>query len=132
MKGFVFALFLAATLATGPLTSTSAVAQAPLVNHVTAVARPAQYDGNCPASIEFVGTIFMNEQAIVSYRWERSDGATGPVQTVHVTGPRQVAVVRWQLRRPVGEVFQGAEILHVLSPGDFHSNPAQFTLVCRT
>jgi len=128
MKRCVFASVLTAAL----LTSTMGAAQVPPVNHVTAIARPSQYDGRCPASIEFIGTIFMNDQATVSYRWERSDGATGPVQTVHVANPRQVAVVRWQLSRPVGEVFQGAETLHVLSPGDFHSNPAQFTLVCRT
>jgi hypothetical protein len=110
----------------------AAQAQMPPVNRVTAAARPAHYDGRCPASIEFVGTIFMNYQATVSYRWERSDGASGPVETVVVQGPRQGAVTRWQLRRPVGEVFQGVETLHVLSPIDIYSNPAKFQMVCRT
>jgi hypothetical protein len=107
-------------------------AQMPPVNRATAAARPANYDGRCPASIEFVGTIFMNYQATVSYRWERSDGASGPVETVVVRGPRQRAVTRWQLRRPVGEVFRGVETLHVISPVNLYSNPAQFQLVCRT
>jgi hypothetical protein len=115
----------------GMLLCVSAEAQGPAINHVVAVARPNNYDGLCPASIEFIGTIFVNYPAAVSYRWERSDRATGRVETVQINSAGQGVVTHWQLRRPPGEIFHGSERLHVLSPGDFYSNPAQFTLVCR-
>jgi hypothetical protein len=132
MRRFILVRSIVGAVAAILVGGAAAEAQMPPINHVTAAARPAQYDGRCPASIEFVGTIFMNYQTTVSYRWERSDGASGPVETVVVRGPRQVAVTRWQLRRPVGEVFQGVETLHILSPVNLYSNPAQFQLVCRT
>ena len=107
-----------------------AVAQ-PAVNHVVAIAKPSAYDGRCPASIEFIATIFVNHPAKVSYRWERSDRATGPVQTVQIRSGGQGVRTQWHLGNPRGEVFHGSETLHVLSPGDAFSNPAEFTLVCR-
>jgi hypothetical protein len=100
------------------------------VDHVTAAARPGRYDGPCPASIEFVGTIYVNFPTTVTFRWERSDGATGRVESARIN-PTGSVVTRWQLSRRPGEVFRGSETLHVLSPGDFFSNPAEFTLVCR-
>jgi hypothetical protein len=114
----------------GCLLCQQAAAQ-PAINRVVAVARPPAYNGPCPASIEFVGTIFVNRPARVSYRWERSDRATGPVQTIFIPGGAGGVRTQWQLGRPPGQVFRGAETLHVLSPGDFYSNPAEFTLVCR-
>jgi hypothetical protein len=105
--------------------------QPPAVNKVTAIAKPSRYDGNCPASIEFIATIVVNYPATVSYRWERSDHATGPVQTVNIRSAGQGVVTRWQLSRQIGEVFSGWQRLHVLSPGDSYSNEANFTLICR-
>src|SRR5437763_15873792 len=82
-----------------------AVAQQRAVTNVVAVAKPKRYEGRCPASIEFVGTIFVSRPTTVSYRWERSDHATGPVQTVTINSAGQGVTARWQLSRPVGEVF---------------------------
>jgi hypothetical protein len=107
-----------------------AVAQT-AINHVVAVAKPRHYEGPCPASIEFAGTIFVNHPATVSYRWERSDHATGPVETIVIRSAGQGVYTHWQLNRPPGQVFHGSQTLHVLSPGDFISNPAEFTVVCR-
>jgi hypothetical protein len=113
----------------GCLACQPAVAQ-PAINHVVAVARPQAYDGHCPAAIAFIGTIFVNHPARVSYRWERSDHATGPVQTVEIRSGGREVQTQWQLGNPRGQVFHGSETLHVLSPGDSYSNPAEFTLVC--
>jgi hypothetical protein len=107
----------------------SAAAQA--VNHVVAIAKPKHYEGPCPASIEFVGTIFVNHPAQVTYRWERSDHATGPAQSVFISGAGRGVTTTWQMSRPPAEVFRAGEVLHVLSPGDVYSNRAEFTLVCR-
>jgi hypothetical protein len=101
------------------------------VNRVVAIAKPQHYDGPCPATIRFIGTIFVNNPADVSYRWERSDHATGPVQTVHITGAGRGVETTWDLGQQPVEGFHGSERLHVLSPGDFYSNPALFTLTCR-
>ena len=111
------------------LVSQIAVAQ-PAINHVVAVAQPNAYNGPCPATIEFIGTIFVNHPARVSYRWERSDHATGAVQTVQINGGGRSVRTQWHLGHPRGQVFHGTETLHVLSPGDAYSNPAEFTLVC--
>jgi hypothetical protein len=125
MKRFACMVVLAAS-AIGP----SAMAQ-PAINTVVAVANPHRHEGRCPASIAFVGTISVNRPTQVSYRWERSDGATGRVETVVIQGRGQSVSTRWQLSRPRAEVFRGSQTLHVLSPGDHVSNPAEFTLICR-
>jgi hypothetical protein len=125
MKRFAWMVGLAACVI-GP----SALAES-AINTVVAVANPHRYEGRCPASVQFVGTISVNQPTRVSYRWERSDRATGRVETVVIQGRGHSVSTTWQLSRPRGAVFQGSETLHVLSPGDYHSNPAEFTLVCR-
>lgn len=101
------------------------------VTRVVAVARPPRYDGPCPVRFEFVGTIFVARPTVVTYRWERSDRAIGPVQSVAINSAGQGVVAHWQLNRPPGGVFTGWETLHVLSPIDMYSNPANVNLVCR-
>jgi hypothetical protein len=130
MNRFRTALFVlaGAVLAAGA-DAASAAAQA--VNHVTAIAKPRHYEGPCPASIEFVATIFVNHPAQITYRWERSDHATGPALSVFISGAGRGVTTTWQLSRPPAEVFRAGEVLHVLSPGDVYSNPAEFSLICR-
>lgn len=126
MKPVAIGLACAGLMAAGAV-----FAQPRPINHVVAVSRPHHYDGFCPAEIEFIGTIYVNYPTTVSYRWERSDGAAGPVQTTRVNSAGQGVYTRWRLARPPGQVFRGGERLHVLSPGNHLSNPAGFTLVCR-
>ena len=121
------ALALIATCLAAP----AAQAQTRAVERVSAVARPPHYDGRCPASIEFIGTIQVNRPITITYRWERSDRATGPVKTLTIHRAGESVIERWELARRPGEVFRGSATLHVLSPGDHYSNPADFTLVCR-
>ena len=108
-----------------------AAAQVPAVQRVVAVARPPRYEGPCPARFEFIGTIFVNYPSIVTYRWERSDRAVGPVQSVTIRGGGMGVDTTWQLGGAPGRVFSGSETLHVLSPVDMYSNPAAISLVCR-
>ena len=109
----------------------AAAAQPRAVDHVVAVAHPANYQGTCPISVEFTGTIFVNHPTTVSYRWERSDRATGRVETVRINGGGLGVHTQWQLGHRPGVPLHGSETLHVLSPGDHYSNPAEFTLICR-
>jgi hypothetical protein len=125
MKRFANVLGLA-----GCLIGPSALAES-AINTVIAVAHPRQYDGRCPASVAFIGTISVNQPMRVSYRWERSDNVKGPVETVVVNGRGQSVKGNWKVNRPAGKEFQGSNTLHVLSPSDQRSNPAEFTLICR-
>jgi hypothetical protein len=125
MKRFACTLGLA-----GCLIGPSALAES-AINTVIAVAHPRQFDGHCPTSIAFVGTISVNQPTRVSYRWERSDNVRGPVETVVVNGRGQSVKGSWKISRPVGKEFKGSGTLHVLSPSNQLSNPAEFTLVCR-
>ena len=122
-------LALAAVVVTCSLPAV-ALAQAPPVTRVVAAARPPRYEGPCPARFEFVGTIYSSYPITVTYRWERSDHATGPVQSVRVQGTQNV-VATWQLGGGPGRVFHGSETLHVLSPVNMYSNPANFSMFCR-
>jgi hypothetical protein len=122
--------FVLVPLVAGCLLGQSAMAQSP-INTIIAVASPRNFTGSCPASIGFTGTISVNGQTKVTYRWERSDKAKAPVETVVIQGRGQSVSTKWQLSRPKGEVFKGAETLHVLTPVESLSNPAEFTLVCR-
>lgn len=106
-------------------------AKPPVIDHVAAVARPAHYDGKCPASIEFDGTIVLHSPATVSYRWERSDRATSHVETARMSGGSRLVTTTWKFSRPPGRAFHAAETLHVLSPVNVRSSPAEVTLVCR-
>jgi hypothetical protein len=121
---------IAAAMVTALLTALPAAAQAQVVGRVAAVARPAHYQGPCPARIEFTGTIFVNHPTSVTYRWERSDRGTGPVQTVFIRGGGLGVGTSWQLGAP-GRVMDGYQTLHVLSPVDLYSNPANFSVACR-
>jgi hypothetical protein len=125
---FVFAIAVAGLA--GCLVCPLALAQ-PVIYRLVAHASPPAYDGPCPAVIAFTGTIFVHHPARVSYRWERSDGAAEPVETVQIDDADIDVKTEWQLATPRGQVLHGSEVLHILSPGDFYSNPAQFTLVCR-
>jgi hypothetical protein len=102
-----------------------------VVNAVRAVAQPSRYAGHCPTVINFTATIYVNRPSVVTYRWERSDQAAGPVQSVNVAGGSQTVGVGWQLSGPSGVPINGWQVLHVLSPGDLMSNTASYTLTCQ-
>jgi len=110
--------------------ATSAMADS-AINTIIAVANPRNYEDRCPTTITFVGTISVNQPTKVMYRWERSDRVIGRTETAVIQGCGQSVSTSWQLSRPKGATFKGAETLHVLSPADQVSNPAEFTLTCR-
>jgi hypothetical protein len=122
---------IAAAFATLLLAGLPAAAQAQAVNRVVAVARPSHYQGTCPARFEFTGTIFVNMPVHVTYRWERSDGGVGPMQSATIRGGGMGVSTSWQVGGPPGRVFNGSETLHVMSPVDMFSNPASVTAMCR-
>lgn len=97
-----------------------------IVASVTARVDPAAYLGPCPGTFNFSADI-ASRAGTVTYRWERSDGVTGPTETLTFSeaGTRTVTE-SWQ---PDG-VGSFWERVHVLTPKDLYSNQAAFTNGC--
>ena len=93
-----------------------------------AAAAVAPTTGNsCPTTFNFSGVITANGAGNVTYKWERSDGAQGPTESVTFTGAASQSVsTTWNLSNP-GTKW---ERLHILTPNDLTSNQATFTLSC--
>ena len=101
---------------------------------VTARARvtPASHTGDdCPVTFTFNGTITSSRGGPVTYRWIRSDGATGPTSTLYFkeAGTQSVQAETWTLGGP-GTTGTFWEAIRVLSPAPATSNEASFTLDC--
>ena len=99
---------------------------------LTAQVDAPSYTGLCPKTFNFIGTITTNGPGTVTYRWERSDGATDPVQSATFSAAAlQTVTTSWlHITKLNGATFKGWERLHVLTPNDSLSNQASFTLTC--
>lgn len=77
-----------------------------------------QYTGKgCPIQVIFTGSInfaMPHGPLAFQYHWERSDGARGPVQVMHVSPNQRSMVVRetWRLGGP-GNSYNVSSTLHV-------------------
>jgi hypothetical protein len=91
--------------------------------------KPQYWNGRCPHEFRFAGDITSRGAGDVRYTWDRSDGASSPIETIHFTGPNQVRTVRtsWTLN----ERYKGWEQIRVISPNFIRSNRAPFQLNCR-
>ena len=125
---------LSAALALGLL---AAVVPAPAasstrtVTKVAAVVNPKSWNAPCPATLKFTGTIFVSHHpATVTYRWERSDGAQGQVQTLTINASGEGVTDTWTLG--AGKEHKRVwEKLHVLTPTGVSSNAASIQVNCR-
>ena len=111
------------------LTLAAPAARSQAANPVEARATPTHYTGPCPGLIRFKGRIVADDRTTVTYRWERSDGETGPVKSIRVGAGGAIVTEAWRLGTP-GKVIHGSERLRVLSPGDAYSGEASFTMAC--
>ena len=91
-------------------------------------ANPATYNGPCPATIQFSGTITDNVgNRDVKYRFIRSDGATGPEQVIHFNQPgSQTVSDSWN----IGISYKGWVAIEITQPIQLQSNQAQFQITC--
>jgi hypothetical protein len=88
------------------------------------------YTGPCPATHYFVADVTVDGACTVTYRWERSDGATGPVQTLVFSGASTQQIGdTWILGGGpgTGTVW---ERVNVLTPLPMTSNQASVTITC--
>lgn len=101
------------------------------VTRVGIVAKPAAYEGPCPATVQFIATIHVSHYpTFAEYQWERSDGAKGPRQRVEIRSAGRGVTDTWRLGagRRRWAVW---ERLHVLAPTGIYSPAARVTLNCR-
>jgi hypothetical protein len=100
----------------------------------TATVSPASYTGDCSRGITFTftGTVSVTNGPLdLEYRWTRSDGSTGPTESLSF-GPgssTQAVHDTWRLGGSHGsQTF--SEQLQVLGDHGTSSNPASFTIWC--
>lgn len=126
---FTFAAALAALFIASP-----ALANSPNIVAHLAVA-PVASTGPCPAVFTFKGTIATSNWSPtalrrVQYKFIRSDGANGPIQTLSfptVAGGVRAVSTTWTL----GATYGGWEAIQILYPQNVQSNKAAFRLACR-
>ena len=96
-------------------------------------ANPPIYNGSCPATIQFSGTITDNVgNRDVHYRFIFSDGGTQDMPAIHFDQPgSQTVSTTWTL----GDMntlpsFQGWVAIEILQPVQLQSNRAEFEMYC--
>ena len=101
------------------------------VTRVGAVAKPKAYSGQCPAEIQFIGTIRVSRHPVsVEYVWERSDGAQSRRQRVVIRSAGQAVREYWTLGARA-ERLHVWEQLHVLAPTNIRSPRVAVRVNCR-
>jgi hypothetical protein len=86
--------------------------------------------------VTFSATITVDLPVKVTFRWERSDGAVGPTETVAINGRTSevksyTTSTSWELRHPPGQSFRATQRLHVLAPNEMTSNDAEVVINCQ-
>lgn len=98
------------------------------VTGITAAVAPTS-STSCPSStaFNFSATITANAAGTVSYKWERSDGASASTENVtfDAAGSKTVNYT-WNM----GAGGTHWAKVHVLTPNDISSNEATFTMTC--
>ena len=109
----------------------AAAAHAQTVTSVRVVARPKNFNGRCPAEIQFIGTIRVSRHPVeVEYVWERSDGARSERHRAVIRAAGQGFNEYWTLgARGMRKVVW--EQLHVLAPTNMRSNRVPVRVNCR-
>jgi hypothetical protein len=101
------------------------------VTRVGVVAKPKAYTGQCPAEIQFIGTIHVSRQPVaIDYVWERSDGAKSPRRRVVIRSAGEAVREYWTLGAH-RDHLQVWEQLHVLAPTNIRSPRAFVHVNCR-
>ena len=98
-------------------------------------AAPANFSGQCPATIRFNGEI--NVQGITSplrvqYKFIRSDGALAPIETLvfERNGSKPVSNT-WTLGGAALPSYSGWQAIKILYPQELESNRAAFRVECQ-
>jgi len=97
--------------------------------HALLKAEPDKYVGPAPAVIKCKGTISVTQPCTVTYRFIRSDNATGPVKSLTFAKPGiQGVYTDWTLGGAALPSYSGWEAIKVLTPVEVESNKANFSI----
>jgi len=88
------------------------------------------YNGQCPTTITFVGDITVDGPCTVTYRWVRSDGAQGPVETEVFSAAGAIQLSDTWTLGAAGWSTTLWKRIDILTPQPRQSNNATFTLNC--
>ncbi len=102
-----------------------------LVTDVSAAVTPTRFKGECPQTFLFAGKITVNGKGVVKFRWDRSDGVKGEVQTIEFPGAStEIVTTTWTLG-DTGKVYADYwQVLQIIAPLPIASNEAVFSLDC--
>lgn len=122
---------LSAGLVAGP--ASAATGKAPKVTASTPAAAPADFEGACPATVNFSSTIKVpvKGKTVLAYRWLHGDGSKSKVQTVKLTG-KGVKSVKVKQAITFKDDVKGWEAIQVLAPVKFTSKKGSFSVDCKT
>jgi hypothetical protein len=101
------------------------------VTDIKVTADQVAYSGSCPVRITFKATIYSKGKGSLKYVWLRNDNATdnnNSYVTLNGTGV-DVVTTTWTLGSP-GMSYSGWEALQVISPVNFTSEKAGFSIKC--
>ncbi|MEK7561300.1 MAG: hypothetical protein AAB541_00350 [Patescibacteria group bacterium] len=101
------------------------------VTGVTAAVSPTSYSGACPKEFVFSANITANGAGTVTYKWTRSDGASGQTKSLVFSGAGTQAAEgsTWTLGGS-GNTYNNWEKVQILTPNTTESNQANFSLNC--
>ncbi len=90
--------------------------------------------GPCPVTLKFTGYITMDGPGTVQYVFTRSDGGTGPVETLYfkAAGTQSVSTT-WRLGNDTSlSSYEGWQVLKVISPNELESSreTGSFVMKC--
>ena len=102
----------------------------PAALSVSVTASPAVVDGKCPAHIRFAATIVAEAAGVITYRWERSDGALATLETATLGPGKNIIDGDWLVGGDAQSAFTGWQSLRILNPVDVVSNKASFEVRC--
>src|SRR5437016_772872 len=94
-----------------------------------ALSTPPEITGNCDGTrVHFTGRISSGLPGPVRYTWVRSDRPSTNTFTLQFDKPGTLPVTYdWLLKGPA----KGWVVLHVISPGDTHSEKVRFEVTCK-
>ncbi len=94
---------------------------------VSLQAVPANYEGVCPAIINFKGKIVVNQPTKISYRFIRSDGYKSQIYNLVAEKAGDYPISdQWKINKN----YSGWEAMEVLSTQKIVSNQASFSVKC--
>jgi hypothetical protein len=104
------------------------------VTAVALTAQAGQVSGKCPLTVTFTGSITTNGPGSVTYTFLRSDGATGPNQTLKFSAAAtQEVATTWTLGdATVLPAYDGWQAVRVVEPNPIESSPeaGSFSMRC--